>query len=222
MSPKCGTQTISYFLGVELHQEYDVKDEFINDDYKKYIIFREDIIERFLSGFNEDLYSNTCYDNMNITFHDCVQCLYQHYIKKTPELRNLHINDVNYPIWFGEEPNSIKLSITDECGNFCSHILSQTFSIKNITDLIKGKNVFIVELNNLHKLLGNDNCIIKNRKDKDETLNLSFMNINEIKEKCYCLTSKNINKEDQNIILDMYLEDINFINELKKEYDIIT
>jgi len=60
MPPKCGTTTIAKMLNVDLHSIYDLSN-INNTEYKKVIIIRKDIVDRFLSGFYEDLFNNTCY-----------------------------------------------------------------------------------------------------------------------------------------------------------------
>ena len=59
MAPKCGSHTISKMLNTDLHTVYP-EWHLKNDDYRKIIIIRKDVIDRFLSGFYEDLIANTC------------------------------------------------------------------------------------------------------------------------------------------------------------------
>ena len=223
MAPKCGTQTIAKYLDVSIHQdeEYNLTTELIDDEYRKYIIIREDIIERFLSGVNEDLYSNSCYNNMDISLKVYILSIYINLLNKTPLLNKITINNTEYPIWFGES-DTCTIPITDTLGNLCSHILSQEYAIKNIVYNIKGNNVRVLDINNLNKILGHGNTLHVNKKiEKNKNLRLSLTKMNEIKKNEYKLTSENIDELDKNIILEMFKEDINFIDYLKNKYKVI-
>jgi len=77
LAQKCGNNTIANYLNVELHIKYSNIDNMLNNKkFKKIIILRTDIIDRFLSGFNEDLYNNHCYNNMDVTFNDYLNFLH--------------------------------------------------------------------------------------------------------------------------------------------------
>ena len=105
-SPKVGTTSISKYLNNQNNNEFLNNEQLYNNDYKKYIIIKEDIIERFLSGFYEDLFNNYCYDNIGITFHEYLLFLYNCYIKKIPNVNSLFSylgHDIR--IWFGNCSN---------------------------------------------------------------------------------------------------------------------
>ena len=64
-------------------------------------------------------------------------------------------NTQNIPIWFGNCSGRF-LPITNDKGDFTSHIQSQYFAIKKIVKLIENKtNVVVVELNKLSTYLNN-------------------------------------------------------------------
>ena len=66
MSPKCGTTTIANMLSVDINYKYPKEelDNLNNPEYKKIIIVRKSIIDRFLSGFYEDLFNNITFKEL--------------------------------------------------------------------------------------------------------------------------------------------------------------
>lgn len=139
MAPKCGSTSVAHYLNVDLHHEYTINDELINDDFKKYIIVKKDVVERFLSGFYEDLFNNTCYDNMEITFHEYLLFLYKCFSEKIPDVNNLSVYlNRDIPVWFGNTSN-VSLNITDSEGNFISHLQTQKIALNHIIDMIEGE-----------------------------------------------------------------------------------
>ena len=143
MAPKCGTTSIANMLNVSLHDKMDLTN-LNNPEYKKIIIIRESVIDRFLCGFYEDLFNNTCYDKMDITFNDYLLFLYKCFKEKIPNVTNTKMyNGLNIPVWFGN-CSGCTLSITDDNGNFCSHIMSQKYAISGIVKNIQCKNVELI------------------------------------------------------------------------------
>jgi hypothetical protein len=47
MALKCGSHTIANYLNTDLHTSY-AKHQLTNDEYTKIIIFRKDVVDRFL------------------------------------------------------------------------------------------------------------------------------------------------------------------------------
>jgi hypothetical protein len=220
MAPKCGTTTIARMLNINLHKEYDLSN-INNPEYKKIIIIRKNVVNRFLSGFYEDLFNNTCYDNINLTFNDYLLFLYKGFQEKIPYLDNINIyNGQNIPIWFGN-CSGVSLSITNDEGNFISHIQSQKTAISYIVNLIDNKtNVEIVELNNLSKITNNIKENIKNPISKlpDEINDFSLLSLSYIKKNKIIINDNFLNDTQKEIILDIYKEDLIFINELKVKF----
>lgn len=227
MAPKCGNTTIAHMLNVNMHENCDLSN-INNPEYKKIIIIRTNVVARFLSGFYEDLFNNTCYDNLNITFNDYLLFLHKCYQGKFPYVENMNIYNDHHsiPIWWGNCSNQT-LPITNSEGDFCSHIQSQKYAIKHIVSLIENKtNVEIVEIENLSKYTNNlklndtDTKLNDTNKKLIDTENNCFSNLtlahikqNKIKINYNVLTNK-----QQKLIIDIYKEDIIFICKLKKYF----
>lgn len=224
MAPKCGTTTIANMLNVSVNHKYSNEelDNLNNPEYKKIIIIRKSIVDRFLSGFYEDLFNNSCYNNMDITFDNYLNFLYKCHNNKIPNVNNINIyNEVNIPVWFGN-CSDVYNNITDNNGNFCSHIMSQKYALYNIVNNIKCKNVEIIELNNLSVILPQiEKKNVKNKIDKlPNGLNISDMTLSYIKSNKIIISSIFLNEKQQQIILDIYKEDIVFLNELDEKINI--
>ena len=156
-SPKCGSTSILKSNKYKFESIEFEKEEYILDLFKKYqvvIVYRENIIKRFLSGFYEDLINNSCYDNVDLTFEEYVCGLYNIYLNKTQNVSEIYINDKIIPIYWGECSNK-KINITDNEGNFISHIQSQEYAMINFINIFdETYNVKLLELNNLSILTG--------------------------------------------------------------------
>ena len=220
MAPKCGTTTIAHMLNVDLHTEYDLSN-INNPEYKIIIIIRKNVVNRFLSGFYEDLFNNSCYDNINVTFNDYLLFLYKCFQEKIPYVDNMKIyNGQNIPIWFGNCSKKF-LSITDNEGQFISHIQSQKIAIYNIVKLINNKtNVKIVELNDLSKFTNNIKKNIKNKiyELPDGINDFSKLPLSYIKKNEIIINDNLLNDKQKEIILDIYGEDLIFIKELEVNF----
>ena len=224
MAPKCGTTTIAKMLNIDLHTEYsDVElENLMNPEYKKIIILRKSVVDRFLSGFYEDLFNNTCYDNMNVTFEDYLLFLQECFEKKIPKVDKINIlNGEDIPVWFGND-SGYTLSITDTNGIFCSHIMSQKYAIKHITDKIQCKNVQLIDLPDLSSILPL-NVKLHNVKKKidnlpSEYVNISNIPLSKIKSNRIIISSKLLNEEQQKIITNIYEEDLIFFKELEEKF----
>ena len=216
MAPKCGSTSIANYLNTNLHNNYE-NDQLKNDEYVKIIIIRNDIVDRFLSGFYEDLFNNTCYNNMDVSFDDYLLFLYKCYTEKIPNVNNLsfYLNK-DIPVWYGNcsEQNE---NITDIYGNFCSHIQSQKYSINNIINHIIGENVKIIEVNDLSKLLPNiKKCNVKQKKKYD--LDLTQITLSHMKNNNIIISKESLTESQIQLILKIYEEDIVFINELTNKF----
>jgi hypothetical protein len=214
--PKCGNHTISKWLNIELHTPID-NDLLLDDTFTKLIIYRDDIIDRFLSGFYEDLLNNSCYDNMDITFDDYLLFLYECFNNKIPNVDNLsnYLNK-DAPVWFGNchEKSS---NITDANGCFCSHIQSQSYTINIFLDHIDS-NVKIIELNDISKITNNNNKYnekIKCRIDVD----LSILKLCDIKMNNIIISKECLSDDHKSLILLMFNEDRIIINQLIDKFD---
>ena len=217
MAPKCGTTTIAHMLHVDLHHKYSTEEinNLNNPEYKKIIIIRN-VIDRFLSGFYEDfnIYQSNCYDNMHITFDEYLLFLYKCYKEKLPNVNTININNLNIPIWWG---NSLKLNITNNNGEFCSHIQNQKYAISHITQIINCKNVELIDLSNLSYII---NCEKQNVKIKKipSGFNLATATLSYIKKNKIIISSIYLTTTQKKMILEIYAEDIKFIEELEKKY----
>ena len=218
LAPKCGNNTISNYLKVNLHVKYPNIDNILNNkNFKKIIILRTDIIDRFISGFNEDLYNNTCYNNMSITFNEYLNFLNKCFKNKIPNVKNMSCcTSNNIPVWFGNCSKLYK-TITDNTGKFQSHIQSQKYAISNIVDNIKDKNIKLLDLKNLSEFINTDT--IKNQKSKTTyDIDISNMKICDIKKQHILFSKNNLNIRQQKIISKMYNDDLIYINELSSKY----
>lgn len=223
MAPKCGTTTIAYMLNVKLHSTCDLSN-INNPDYKKIIIIKRDLVNRFLSGFYEDLFNNRCYSNVNVNFNDYLLFLYNCFKQKYQHVDNMKIyNGQNIPIWYGNCSN-VSLPITNHKGEFVSHIQSQKYSINDIVRLIKNKtNVEVVEITDLSKYLNNN--IFKNVKHKskiDDDICFSKLSLSYIKNNNIIINKDVLTDEQQKLILEIYKEDEKFISYLKVKYRCFT
>jgi hypothetical protein len=232
LAPKCGNQTISHYLKLDLHIKYTP--EYINeiltsDTYLKLIIIRKNIYARFLSGFYEDLFNNTCYSNVNMTFSEYLLFLKYGFDNKIKKLDNLNCYDasLDVPIWFGN-CSKLTLPITNEKGIFQSHISSQKYSISKLISSIKGKNAKLIELDKLSNYLDTD--VIKN-KTQNKTQNQYTGNVNtftrnislkDMKQNRWVITHNVLNDDEKSIIHHMYKEDIEFINNIEHKFEYIT
>lgn len=219
MAPKCGTTTIVNMLNIKLHSKCDLSN-INNPDYKKIIIIRKDLVNRFLSGFYEDLFNNRCYSNVNVNFNDYLLFLYNCFKQKYPLVDNMKIyNEQDIPIWFGNCSN-VSLPITNNNGAFVSHIQSQKYSINDIVSLIKNKtNVVVVEITNLSKYLNNN--IRENVKHKSKIVDdicFSKLSLSYIKNNNVIINKDVLTDEQQKLILEIYKEDENFINDLERNF----
>lgn len=217
MAPKCGTTTIANLVKANFFTSYNKQamSNLNNPEYKKIIIIRKSVIDRFLSGFYEDLFNNTCYDNMNITFNEYLKFLDLCYTKKIKNVTNMKMyNGIRLPLWYGN-CSGLSRPITDSTGNFCSHLISQKHAISHITKMITCKNVNVVDLSNLQDILpvGTPKHNVKN-KIEDLSINFSEMTLSYIKSNRIIVSSLHLNESQQKLILDMYTNDLLFIEEL--------
>lgn len=231
LAPKCGNQTISQYLNLDLHIKYTseyINEILTNDSYLKLIIIRKNIYARFLSGFYEDLFNNTCYSNVNMTFNKYLLFLKYCFDNKIQNLNNLNCYDANLdiPICFGNCSN-VALPITNATGIFQSHISSQKYNISTLIYSIQGTNVKLVELGNLTNYLGSDIIINKlQNKTKQEypcEFNTFTRNValKDMKQNRWIIPDNILNDDEKSIIYHMYQEDIEFINKLEDKFEYI-
>jgi len=217
MVPKCGTTTIATMLNVPIVSSGDLSN-INNPEYKKVIIIRKNLVSRFLSGFYQDLLVNRCYSNINIKFNDYLLFLYDCYQKKHPRVKNMKIyNKQEIPICWGN-CSGLYLPITNDKGDFSSHIQSQCFAINKIVKLIKNKtNVVVVELNKLSTYL--NNTLRENVKQSVYfDGNFSELTLSYIKNKQIIINEDNLTNDQKKLILEIYKEDEIFINNLENNF----
>jgi len=219
MSPKCGTNTICSYLKKSSIFENETSLFEDKKDYLKIIIYREDLIDRFLSGFFEDLLNNTCYDEMDVTFEEYLLFLNKCFNDKIPNVTNLNCClNKDIPVWFGN-CSSVSKPITDENGNFCSHIMSQKYAISDIVINLKNKNIKIIELNNLSILFDAEKKYSRPRIKYD--IDLSKTTLSDLKKKYILFSKECLEKKHIDIINNIYKEDLKFINYLKQFEEIL-
>ena len=218
--PKCGNTSIASYLNITLHHEYTNEEinNVLNDDkYVKLFVIRKNIFDRFLSGFYEDLFNNKCYDDLNITFDDYLNFLYDCYTNKIKNLNKIIINDNEYPIYFGNCSN-LSLNLTDDEGNFISHIQLQKYTLQHFINL---KNIKLIRIEDLNNYFKKD--IIKNKKNyiNDDSIVISNLKLSTIKFNSIIIKSNCLTKNEKNLINKIYENDILFIDELLKKYEYI-
>lgn len=217
-SPKCGNTSMSHYLNVDLHiKYYNIEDKLNDNNYLKIIVVR-DIYERFISGFNEDLNNNDCYEDLNINFDqylDFLKFCNDNKIKNCNNL-NSYFKDLNVEIWWGQCSNK-KLNITDSNGLILGHISSQKYNLENIINKIKDNNVKIIDIKDLSNYIGN---IKKNNKSDINNNYDNNTKLSEIKKnRAFFVKSKLLTKRNINIIKHIYYEDIEFIENLNIKYN---
>ena len=221
-APKCGSTTIASHLNVSLHEKYDADcmiNVLTNDEYLKIIVIRTDVVGRFLSGFTEDLYNNECYANLNLTFNAYIEFLYHCYTNKIKHVNNLNVFlEQDVPIYFGE-CSSRKLPITNENGEFISHIQTQKFALQHFIDIITGTSVKLLEINELSRFLGNSES--KNVKCKFESNgNADMLYLCDLKGGSM-ISKRMLSDECSRMILDMCKDDLEFIKNLEEKFEYI-
>ena len=204
MAPKCGTTTIARCLNKSLDSDDDYYQiHTLDDSFLKIIIYREDIISRFLSGFYEDIFNNTCYDEMNITFDEYLSFLNYCYINKIPNVNNIncYYQHMDIPLWFGECSKK-RLPITNLKGVFCSHLVTQKYAIHNIIERFSNqKNIQLVELNDIHKVIKHDT--VYNKKEKSIYTNVSEMKLCDMKRNNIIISKNCLEEKHVKIILHL-------------------
>ena len=226
VSPKCGNTTISKYLNLNIHIKYsneEIYNILKNNDFLKIIVVR-DVLERFLSGFYEDLNNNSCYLNIDISFYKyCIFLKYCHDNKiKNVNNLNLYFKKYDVPIWWGNCSNKF-LNITDENGNISGHLVSQKLSINNLVSLIKGNNVKVINTEDLFLYLPqNKEITIQNKKKYSNELNINYkVKLSDLKKNInFRVSTKQLyNIKIIKIINSIYKEDIDYIEYLKNTFN---
>ena len=195
--PKCGNTSISKYLNVPLHSVFPNIDKLLIDEtFVKIIIIRHNVIDRFLSGFYEDLFNNICYENVDISFTNYLNFLNHCFINKIKNVNNLNVQNGNKDqyICFGNCSN-VSLPITNNKGIFVSHIQPQYITWNH--PFLKSKNIELLKIENINDFLNiNIRENIKNKKTYNinlDELKLSDMKKNKIIINSDCLKDKHIN-----------------------------
>lgn len=154
MAPKCGTTTVADYLNIQLHTHQPDPAPYLSDNsFKKYIIVRKNIYSRFLSGFYEDLFNNNCYNNIHITFDEYLSFLLHCFNNKIVDVNNLNVYLKNDTFVDWGNCSGMSLPLTNDSGEFVSHIISQKYAIGQIVELIDGSNVQVIDLPKLNTIL---------------------------------------------------------------------
>lgn len=222
MAPKCGSTTIAKYMNLNLHIQYNqeqISSILKNDDWLKIIIIRKNVCERFLSGFYEDLFNNNCYNNIHITFEQYLDFLYYCFNNKIKNVSNLNIffNEDIFIDW-GNCSNK-SLTLTNNKGEFISHIQSQKFAIERFINTIEGNNIKLIELKNLNNILNNN--IKMNVKNKNYSEEITELKLSEIKKNRIIISELFLTQNQKKIINQIYQEDNIFISNLEKKYEYI-
>jgi hypothetical protein len=215
--PKCGTTTVAKKLNLpnnKLYLDNEIIDVLKDKNYLKIIVVR-DVIDRFLSGFYEDLYNNKCYNDLDITFKEYMYFLKFCFDNKLKNINNINVYfNINKEINWGNCSN-LCFPITTEQGNISGHIASQKNEIFYLQTIIDDddNNVIIIDVMQLSSGLI---CNYTNYNDMDIKNNISDIPLSEIKNKN--IITKQISNEIKEIINYIYKEDIDYINELFMKY----
>jgi 16S rRNA G966 N2-methylase RsmD len=126
-------------------------------------------------------------------------------------------NTQDIPIWYGN-CSGYTLAITNDEGDFTSHLISQCFAIKDIVSLLENKtNVVVVELNKLSTYLNNTL-----RENVKQSIyfdgKFSEMTLSYIKEQRIIINDDGLTDNQKKLILEMYEEDEIFINNLENKF----
>ena len=126
-------------------------------------------------------------------------------------------NTQDIPIWYGNCAGC-SLAITNDKGDFTSHLISQCFAIKDIVSLLENKtNVVVVELNKLSTYLNNTL-----RENVKQSIyfdgKFSEMTLSYIKEQRIIINDDSLTNNQKKLILEMYEEDKIFINNLENKF----
>lgn len=218
-SPKCGSTSLrECFENIEHYEENKILQ--LLNEYKIYIVYNENIKRRFLSGFYEDLINNSCYDEMNISFSDYIDILYNIHLNKTKNVNKIQHNNKEYDIWWGECSNN-KSNITNENGVFVSHIQTQKYSTINYSNIFEeNHNVELLKLKDISFLTNN---IHKNKSEKKhdfliEKLDITNILLKDIKKNVLIHTQNIFSEEIEKKIIEMYEEDEEYIYFLKLKF----
>jgi hypothetical protein len=86
-----------------------------------------------------------------------------------------------------------------------------------VTKFNSNDNVKMVNLNNLNKIINSDlKCNVKHK--SIHNIDLYKITLGELKQKRIIVSSQVLDEDCKNMILEIYKEDIDFINELKELY----
>ena len=224
LSPKCGTQSVCKYLKINLDTHYS-DDEIVNclTDYnfKKIIVVRN-IIDRFFSGFYEDLCNNDCYYNLNISFYNYIKFLCYCYDNKIKNVNKLNIYyEKDYSLIYWGQCSNMHLPITDCSGNISGHITHQKKYIEPYINIInKTENVEVIDINELSKFIN----LHENAKNINNNTNNNEYDFNtllsEIKKKhIFPSKEKILNDEIKQIIKHIYSSDEEYIEIIKLKFN---
>jgi hypothetical protein len=219
-SPKCGNHTIAKHLEIYIHTPIVNENNYLSDsEYKKIIIVRN-VLDRFYSGFCEDLTNNTCYEDINITFYEYILFLKYCFDNKLKNVTNLNAfyENLDVPIWWGNCSN-IYLPITNSNGIIDGHIKSQHDSINSYVNIIiSTSNCNNVEITDIKQLKFNNVNIEHEKKYTSNSFNFESK-LSDIKKyvklnNCYPKKENMYNSEIISIINHIYKKDYEFIDSL--------
>lgn len=221
LSPKCGTQTLSKYLKIPINMSYE-KSEILNilkdKSFKKIIVVR-DVIDRFFSGFYEDLKNNKCYLDMNLSFFEYIKFICYCHDNKIKNVNNtsIYYPDNNNLIYWGG-CSRLNLPITDSSGNLSGHIISQKIHLRSCVDLLEpDDNVEIIDITELTKIT-NIQENVKSYTEEDNKYNYDTLISDLKKAKIYPKKEYMLNKVITNIINHIYISDIIYIKSIKNKF----
>jgi len=221
LSPKCGTQTLSKYLKIPINISYE-QSEILNilkdKSFKKIIVVR-DVIDRFFSGFYEDLKHNDCYLDLNISFFDYIKFICYCHDNKIKNINNISIYypDKNNSIYWGA-CSGLKLPVTDSSGKLSGHIISQKIHLSYCVDLLEpDDNVEIIDISELSKIT-NIQENVKHYTEEDKKYNYDTLISDLKKANIYPKKEYMLNNIITNIINHIYISDIIYIESIKNKF----
>lgn len=222
LSPKCGTQTVSKYLRLPINISYN-RNEIIkvlkDPEFKKIIVVR-DIIDRFFSGFYEDLKNNNCYLDLDISFYDYIKFLYFCNDNKIKNVNNLKIYyaDKNKLIEWGG-CSGRRLPITDSSGCLSGHIIHQKIHIQPYISLLESTdNVEIIDIKELNEITNIHENSKSYTDSNDDAYNYNSLLSDLKKNKIFPKKEKMLNSKIKNIINHIYFCDNEYIESIKLKF----
>lgn len=216
--PKCGNTTIASHLKLDILHKYSLAEleaVFQNATYTVVFVVRKNVIDRFLSGLYEDLLTNSCYDNLNMSFTEYLAFLHHCHAEKIPNVNNINVYnpEINHEVYFGSKN---RCPITNANGQFISHVQLQSSLFDNI--LTWCENIKLLQIEQIDELFhATTRLNVKEKKIVDvdlDSISLAAMKAGNIIINESCLQDKH-----KNMILSICEKDVDLIEKLFTKYE---